>query len=170
MKSLQQSAKVDTSDFQIAASDRDKGALEIAKSNAQRAGVLSMIDVRHCAFSGHSWLEDPDNAPDRLLLAANLPFGRRVSPLGSKSRDKQFLPLHQTLATRLMNLNEAGRQFSAILLTDDPALVRRGGYKSDMFIKLRTNHGGINVSAMLTTNGAGAAEGPGAAENVDHIV
>jgi putative N6-adenine-specific DNA methylase len=156
MKAMQKSAKIET-DLQISASDRDKGGLEIAKSNAKRAGVLGMIDVQHCAFSGHPWLENAADAPDRLLMAANLPFGRRISPLGSKDRIKQFLPLHQTLASRFRDLNDAGRQFSAILLTDDPGLVRRGGYKTDLHIKFSTKHGGIPVTAMLTTSSSDGA-------------
>jgi hypothetical protein len=93
----------------------------------------------------------------KMLLASNLPFGRRVSPLGSKDRIKQLLPLHQTMATRLADSNDAGRQFSAILLTDDSVLVRRGGYKTDLRVKFSTKHGGIPVSAMLTTSSSGSA-------------
>jgi putative N6-adenine-specific DNA methylase len=155
MKALKKSAGIEST-VQISASDRDKGGLEITKSNAKRAGVLGMIDVQHCAFSGHPWLEDAANTPDRMLMAANLPFGRRVSPLGSKDRIKQFLPLHQTLATRFGDLSDAGRQFTAILLTDDPVLVRRGGYKTGLNIKFSTKHGGIPVSAMLTMGSGGA--------------
>lgn len=157
-KAMQKSAQTDTSDIRIAASDRDKGALEITKSNAVRAGVLGMIDIQHGAFTASSWLENPETAPERLLLASNLPFGRRVSPLGSKSRIKQFLPLHQTLAKRLGKLKEAGRDYTAVLLTDDPLVVRKGGYPNDLFIKFKTNHGGIKVSAMLTTSSSSGVD------------
>jgi hypothetical protein len=61
------------------------------------------------------------------------------------------------MATRLANLNDAGRQCSAILLTDDSVLVRRGGYKTDLHVKFSTKHGGIPVSAMLTTSSSGSA-------------
>jgi 23S rRNA G2445 N2-methylase RlmL len=66
---IQKSATMDTAGIQIAASDRDQGAIRITQSNASRAGVLNYIQVESCAFTKHPWLSHPSNTPPKLLLA-----------------------------------------------------------------------------------------------------
>lgn len=143
-------------------SDRDEGAVAIAAANARRAGVLDAIDLRHCAFSSHPFLEEPDVAPKSLLIASNPPFGRRISasspstpgPL-STSKEKRrrdtspLLPLYQRLSDRvkcLMRRPECStNDVSMVLLTDDHALIQNAfpGWRHD--VALRTSHGGIPV-------------------------
>ena len=59
---------------QILASDRDEGAIRIAQSNAERAGVLADIQFSCRAFSA---IEPPSGAG---WIVTNPPYGVRVSP------------------------------------------------------------------------------------------
>jgi putative N6-adenine-specific DNA methylase len=59
---------------QILASDRDAGAIRIAQSNAERAGVLADIQFSCCAFSAI----EPPAGPGWIVT--NPPYGVRVSP------------------------------------------------------------------------------------------
>jgi 23S rRNA G2445 N2-methylase RlmL len=146
----------------VLGSDRDKGAVAIAAANARRAGVLDAIDLRHCAFSAHPFLEEPEAAPKSLLIASNPPFGRRISAASATSpgllsikkekrrRDTSpLLPLYQRLSDRvkcLMTRPECStNDVSMILLTDDRALVQNAfpGWRQE--VALRTSHGGIPV-------------------------
>lgn len=56
----------------IFASDRDAGAVEIAKSNAARAGVLDNIDISHRALKSVSIPAGP------LQIVTNPPYGQRL--------------------------------------------------------------------------------------------
>jgi putative N6-adenine-specific DNA methylase len=58
----------------IFASDRDAGAIEIARANAQRAGVEPAVHLENLPFSA---IEAP---ADRGWLVSNPPYGVRVSP------------------------------------------------------------------------------------------
>jgi Putative RNA methylase family UPF0020 len=195
----------------IAASDRNEGVIEIVKSNAKRAGVLDMLDIRHAALSVHPWLQNDDNdagnnlasraphgditngavetsptavaltADKSLLIATNLPFGRRLSGgPRQRSRTQQFLPLYQTLAARINGLLSSRRHtpnidkddheehddeinnppvskqsvlLAAMCLTNDPHLLHRSGCQLAPFqSKLSMSHGGIFVSAMFASN------------------
>ena len=42
----------------ISCSDRDRGAIESVKSNALRAGVWKLLNVRCCAISAHPWFQN----------------------------------------------------------------------------------------------------------------
>jgi putative N6-adenine-specific DNA methylase len=57
----------------IMASDRDAGAIEAARANAERAGVAADIEFTHTALSGIA----PPTAP-RGWLVTNPPYGVRV--------------------------------------------------------------------------------------------
>ncbi|HEX6813996.1 MAG TPA: class I SAM-dependent RNA methyltransferase, partial [Planctomycetota bacterium] len=52
----------------IAASDRDAGAVEAARSNAERAGVAGRIVFGNHAVTAHPWLAGPGAAPPRGVL------------------------------------------------------------------------------------------------------
>jgi putative N6-adenine-specific DNA methylase len=148
---LHKSTRIDASEILIRASDRDKGAVRATKSNAERAGVLGQIEAEDCAFTAHPWLDKPSNTPGNLLLAANLPFGRRISA-PSKHRNylkHPLLPLYQSLANHFNSLSDAGCQFGAVLLTDDRELLRLGGFCETFDTTLSTKHGGIPVSGMF---------------------
>jgi len=71
-------AEIDDSTPIIFASDRDEGAIEAARANAERAGVADSIQFRACAVSSI----EPPSAPG--LVIANLPYGKRV---GSDARN-----------------------------------------------------------------------------------
>lgn len=132
----------------IAASDRDAGAVEIAKSNAKRAGVLRLIDFDECALAAQPWFENPESAPRNLLLASNPPFGKRISaPTKHSSGEPQLLPLFQTLGSRVKRLIETGRGVGTILLANDPAMLRRTGI-DHVGLAFKSLHGGMPVSAL----------------------
>ncbi len=61
----------------IVASDRDAGAIEAARSNAERAGVVDLVEFRKAPISD---LEAPDGGPGYLIT--NPPWGGRISPGG----------------------------------------------------------------------------------------
>lgn len=132
----------------IAAGDRDAGAIEAAKGNAERAGVRDMIEFTHGAFTAHPWLEGPGNAPARGLIATNPPFGVRV-PKGNN-----LAPLYQTLGHRAARLGEHWR---AVILAHDVRLARRTGLP--LQARFTTRHGGLAVTALAGTMVAAAKAG-----------
>lgn len=143
-----------TSD-QIVASDRDAGVIDSLIANADRAGVLDMIQVHHCAFSSNPWFDKPmdmiDTLNDRkhILIASNLPFGRRIRASSTKNnRTNELLPLYQSIRKYIAQLENLGCNASATLLTDDINLVRRSGFGSQTDAVLTTKHGGLNVFGM----------------------
>jgi len=68
-----QSLALASSPVPIVGSDRDEGAIESARSNAERAGVAGDVEFSVRALSA---IEPP---ADRGLLATNPPYGKRVS-------------------------------------------------------------------------------------------
>jgi putative N6-adenine-specific DNA methylase len=122
----------------IAASDRDAGAIEAVRDNAQRAGVAAAITAATCAVSAQPWLADRAAAPASGLLATNPPFGVRVrgGDLGS---------LYQTLGHRARALGDG---WTCALLAHDPRLARRTGLP--LQVAWATRHGGLRIAAMLT--------------------
>jgi putative N6-adenine-specific DNA methylase len=151
-KALQDSAtNIDPLHIQIRASDRDKGAIKATKSNAERAGVLSLIEADHCAFTAHPWLDQPSPTIGKLLIGSNLPFGRRLSAgvVPKNYLKHPLLPLYQSLATHLKGLKNSECPYGAMLLTDDRELLRLGGFSEPFRTALSTKHGGIPVSGMF---------------------
>jgi len=73
VEQAQQALAVD-SEVRIYASDYDAGALEIARDNAQRAGVSELIDFSHQQVAD---LELPP-VPDQTLVICNPPYGKRL--------------------------------------------------------------------------------------------
>jgi len=143
----------------IIASDRDKGSIEAAISNARRAGLRDMIEFEHCAISSHPLLENPASAValERLVVVTNPPFGRRIAASkGSAAKNSRrvhpLLPLYQTLSSRLESVADgSGCEVSGTILTDNPNLVR-GCFQHDFWFSsgdhLEFSHGGIPVTAM----------------------
>jgi len=121
---------------QIAASDRDAGAIEAARRNAERAGVAAAIDFQCCAITATPWLQ-AGAAPARGVLATNPPFGLRV-PKGDR-----LLPLYQTLGHRARGLGDGWR---VALLAHDVRLARRTGLP--LRAAWTTRHGGLAVTAL----------------------
>ncbi|MCA8976297.1 MAG: class I SAM-dependent RNA methyltransferase [Planctomycetes bacterium] len=129
----------------IAAADRDAGAIEMARANAERAGVGDKIEFSCTAFSAHPWLQ-PNGAPGRGVVVTNPPFGRRVA------RDNSLLHLYQSLGHRI---DELGAGWRATLLAHDVRLARRTGL--ELSVAFTTKHGGLSVTALGTGAGEAAA-------------
>lgn len=150
--------------IQIAASDRDEGAIAAAEHNAQKAGVHEFITFQRTAIASHPWLDSKDEDSRKsitnnytarpqypLLIATNPPFGMRITADKRKSRTHPLLPLYQTLVDRLQRLannNNAGGKVSAITLLQDPNLFRKTG--AAFRVKFSSQHGGIPVAAVMT--------------------
>jgi putative N6-adenine-specific DNA methylase len=86
--------------LKIAASDRDEGAVAAARSNAERAGVQSLIQFNCSAVGSHPWLNSDkttssaDAGQYPLLVTTNPPFGLRIAAdKKAKSRVHPLLPL-----------------------------------------------------------------------------
>jgi putative N6-adenine-specific DNA methylase len=140
----------------VAASDRDEGAVDAAQSNAVRAGVLSWMNIQCLAFSSHPWLDGKKGSqppPQKLLVASNLPFGKRISPNSGKNvatSDKPLLHLYQTLGHRVNRLLNSGSDVRAVFLGDDPKLMRRTDIKTGFNVGFKSQHGGMSVTALVT--------------------
>jgi len=121
----------------ISASDRDEGAIEAARANAERAGVADAISFVRAAITKNPWLERPATAPERGVLVTNPPFGRRISEA------RKLETLYQALGHRAARLG-AGWRIS--ILAHDARLARRSGL--DLHVAFTTKHGGLSVSAL----------------------
>jgi putative N6-adenine-specific DNA methylase len=142
----------DPSSIHIKASDRDEGAVQATRGNAERAGVLGFIETTVCAFKSHPWLEKPSEVPGKLLWASNLPFGRRTTTKKSRREfEHPLLPLYQSLKAQVDEIDASGCEVSSIFLTDDRIVSKQGGMDA-YDAALITKHGGIPVSGMLFTN------------------
>lgn len=128
----------------IGGSDRDQGAIDAATGNAERAGVASAVALT-CAPLGSTPFLAAERAPQRGVVVANPPFGRRVSG------GRDLLPLYQTLGKRVGALGPGWR---IALLAHDPRLARRVGIPLQQLFA--TRHGGLAVCA-LAGGGAPAA-------------
>ena len=124
----------------IVGTDRNKGAIAAALGNAKRAGVLDLVKLEHQAISAVDWFENPTNAPSRILVATNPPFGRRVSSK-NKGTEKPLLPLYQTLGHKVGNL-QGTVDFS--ILAQDTNLARKTAIRN-LSLNFASKHGGLNV-------------------------
>lgn len=98
----------------ILGSDRDPGAVEAARRNAERGGLARHVTFA-CADAAAAALPD---APG--LIVANPPYGRRIPP--AVQRDA-----HAALAA----LARRARAWRLAVLTSDPALPRALGRRPD---------------------------------------
>ena len=122
----------------IHASDRDKGVISATKRNAERAGVLDVMDIRHSAVvSNPVWetFQGNKSGTASLCVATNPPFGKRIS--GNKST-LDMLPLYQSLADLIRKCGQNCSSFS--VLTNNRNLVARTGLKCKEMLKV--SHGG----------------------------
>ncbi len=117
----------------IHASDRDAGAIEATRANAERAGVLEDLTIRRCALSAI----EPPAGPG--LLLTNPPYGLRIGEV-DRLRD---------LYARL------GQLFSGPLsgwrlgmLVANPALGKQLGVK--LTTAWSTSNGGIRVALSVS--------------------
>ena len=131
----------------ILGSDRDKGVIDVASSNAERAGVLDFVSLEHAAISSNRWFENPISAPSSILIATNPPYGRRVSK-SKGTKNSNLLPLYQTLGQR------AGLfpgEVDLTILAQDMSLARRTAI-ADLKLQFASKHGGLNVFALGSKN------------------
>lgn len=112
----------------IRASDRDAGAIEAARSNAERAGVAGRVEFSVRALSA----AEPPRGPG--CVVSNPPYGVRVSA------GKDLRPLYAGLG-QLLRARCPG--WSATLLCASPSLVRATGLPFEA--GLSTLNGGIGV-------------------------
>lgn len=126
----------------IVMSDRDAGAIDAARANAERAGVLGDVVIERRALS------DTDLAAlgDAGLILTNPPYGLRVSD-GADLR---------SLYARLGDvLRAGGRGWRLAMLVPDRRLA--GQVRVPLETVLRTTNGGIPVSVERTKAASGRA-------------
>jgi putative N6-adenine-specific DNA methylase len=117
----------------IAASDRDAGAIEAAKSNAQRAGVADDIQFAVQSISAAS---PAGNGPG--LLITNPPYGERVGD------SKAIRNLYAQLG------NVAREKFGGWTLAMlSPGKALEGEMKVSVEEKFKTSNGGIPVRLVV---------------------
>lgn len=112
----------------IQASDRDEGAIRIARANAERAGVLDAIEFTHRAVSA---IQPP---PGPGWVVTNPPYGLRVS--ANQDLRNLYAQLGNVLRAHCPGWNVA-------ILSSDPRLLGQTGLKLDT--SLGMVNGGVNV-------------------------
>lgn len=115
----------------LVASDRDAGAVEAAKANAERAGVADMIEFSVRALS------DAPSLPGPGWLVTNPPYGVRVS------EGKDLRALYSSLGNVARGL---GADWTVTMLCADQNLARATGLPFDA--GLSTLNGGLSVRVM----------------------
>lgn len=96
--------------------DSNASLITWAKANAQRAGVLPLVEFLHLD------VKDCRASNDKGLLIANPPYGERMKALTS------LLPLYQQLGT-IMHTHYQG--WEAAILTANPLLAKAIGLRSE---------------------------------------
>ena len=120
----------------IIGSDRDRGAIEAALSNADRAEIQGIVFDR-AAVSASAWLAEPSEAPPVGALVTNPPYGRRV---GAKSGLRS---LYQSFGRAAQGLPDG---WTTTLLTTDRKLAHAVGFP--LRTAFLTRHGGLQVRAL----------------------
>ncbi len=114
-------------------SDRDRGAIEAAGGNAERAGVA--LELAVAPLGGAPAFAEPPGPAGALVT--NPPYGERVA------RGRDLRPLYQTLGTKVRGLPGAWR---IALVVADRRLVGQTGL--ELASALMTEHGGRKVYMM----------------------
>jgi len=114
----------------IIAADRDAGAIESAKANAERAGVANMIDFRQAPISALSSVADV-GSPGHLVT--NPPWGERLSPGGDLRN------LYATLG-RVGNEHLTGWGLGLLVADRDLARQVRPGLSEVLHLELGGRH------------------------------
>lgn len=130
------SGELPSSPVEIVGADRDGGAIEAARANAERAGVSDDVEFRVQPVSAMQPAEPPG------LIATNPPYGVRIG---------ESDPL-RNLYAQLGNVTRAQRAgWTLAMLSADRQLERQTGLT---FVEqLRTRNGGIPVHLVTTTVG-----------------
>ena len=112
----------------IVASDRDAGAVEAARSNAERAGVLNNLVIEQRSLSAAEFPETPG------WIVSNPPYGLRIG---------ESAPLRNLYSTLGKILRTRAQGYLVALLSADRKLEAQLGIQLDE--KFRTTNGGIPV-------------------------
>ncbi len=116
-------------------SDRDAGAIDMSRANAERAGVAAWTEFRQHAVSD---LVPPEGPPG--LVIVNPPYGARI---GDK---KALYPLYQALGRTLLSGFTGWR---VGLITNEPSLAKTTGLPfADPAVSV--SHGGLRVGLYVT--------------------
>ncbi|MBP7693134.1 MAG: class I SAM-dependent RNA methyltransferase [Anaerolineales bacterium] len=132
----------------IMASDRDEGAVEAARSNARRAGVIEHITFQCRAFSD---IEPPDT-PGWVIT--NPPYGLRIAPR-AEARGRSWEDSRRPSPVRGLYsalgdvLRERCPGWQVALLSPDEQLIRATGLSFDPNRSLTTINGGLRVTLWL---------------------
>jgi putative N6-adenine-specific DNA methylase len=111
----------------IRGSDRDAGAIEASRSNAERAGVLEQIEFKPQAISDIQSI-------DRASIVSNLPYGQRLAA------DKDLRNLYAQFGKVLREKFSGGH---VAILAGDVQLEKNVGVNFGDAIRI--NNGGLNV-------------------------
>jgi putative N6-adenine-specific DNA methylase len=116
-------------------SDRDAGAIAMARANAERSGVADLVEFRQCAVSDVVALEGPPG-----LVICNPPYGGR---LGDR---RKLEPLYRAVGETLL---ARFRGWRVGLVTSESALARATGLA---FLPpgAPVPHGGLRVTLFQT--------------------
>jgi putative N6-adenine-specific DNA methylase len=116
-------------------SDRDAGAIGMARANAERAGVSDIAEFLHCTISD---VVAPEGPPG--LVIVNPPYGTRI---GDK---KRLLPLYRALGQTLMRRFPGWR---VGLIASEPALARATALPF-LPTAAPVAHGGLRITLFQT--------------------
>jgi putative N6-adenine-specific DNA methylase len=123
-------------------SDRDAGAIERARANAQRLGVASDIEFQHAALRAAPLLCGTPPPPPAGALVTNPPFGRRIA-------SRSLHQLYQALGVLARKLPAGWRV--ALVAADRRLALRTGIALKTAFL---TVHGGLKVRGLVCGRGA----------------
>ncbi|MGA1523311.1 MAG: THUMP domain-containing class I SAM-dependent RNA methyltransferase [Planctomycetota bacterium] len=120
----------------VLASDRDTGAIEAARSNAERAGVASHVDFTVAPLAAAPVFEGGAGA-----VVTNAPFGHRVG-----TDPARLVPIYQAFGARCRSLGSGTKV--ALLVADRRLGLRTGLPLQSAFL---TSHGGLKVRGLIGT-------------------
>lgn len=95
--------------------DADKSAIDLALENAQRAGVLPLVEFKHSA------VHNARPAAEKGLLVCNPPYGERLGDTTT------LVPIYQQLGA---TLHQYYQGWQAAVLTSNPVLAKAMGLRA----------------------------------------
>jgi len=146
----------------ISANDRDTGAIESAKSNAQRAGVDKLIEFNCGSFSSHPLFNRFGSRDDMLpltncsdetvIIATNPPYGKRTA--WGKELQKLYQKLGHSIKSMLDRKRSTidakeerkSKKVHYAIIGDKSRLIR--STKLPLQVAFSSKHGGLGVVAM----------------------
>lgn len=117
--------------------DRERGALEATRGNAERAGVLEDLELARCDVrEDQAW---PGELGELGTVVCNPPYGRRIG-----EHPKKLAPLFEALGRRI---DGVGPGWNVAVLVPDRRLLAATGLSFEP--RFMTSHGGLKVEAMV---------------------